>query len=179
VGAIQGQASLDAKAAAGGSTSRESSVNKGDSFVHADEPVAGRPRFLRSGPVVDDRYVEVVEVVTQQYVHVGVGCVLDGVGQRLLDHPVGAEINDRRKGTTVALHPHHRMEPGVAGGTYELVELRQGWLRTQWRRGIALPEHAQQGAQLGQRGAGGSLDETERLQGSFAARRQSRAGGAR
>src|SRR4029453_5001981 len=86
-------------------------------LAHTREPVtAGAVLALRRPPVVRDLEVDGVPAVADGPPRVRGPCVLDRVRQRLLDDPVGGEVEAGRELDRVALDCQLDGEPGPLWG---------------------------------------------------------------
>ena len=89
----------------------ERAAEQRDPLAHADgaRARAGRAPALGAGAVVEDRQLELVGAVAQAHLGAQRPRVLDHVGQRLLDDPVGREVDAGRQ--RPRLRPRPRARP--------------------------------------------------------------------
>ena len=105
------------------------------------------------------------------------GRVLDRVGQRLLDHPVGGQLDAGRQRTRLPGHGQLDRHPGVAHPLHQRVQPVEARLRRQVGvagRVGAVAVHGEQAhdvAQLGHRRPAAGLDREQRLAGLVGRRR--------
>ena len=100
---------MDGEAAVGSPAGVEATAVERDALAHADETVAAaRGACGPPGPVVDDLELERVGAVADVNLGVSVAGVLERVRQRLLDDPVGRELDPGRQRAALALDARAR-----------------------------------------------------------------------
>ena len=134
--------------------------------ARASRPGRGRP----AGPspfdaraVVGDLDVELALAVAHSHARVRGACVLQGVRQRLLHDPVRRQVDARRDRALVALDPQLDRHARLAHLLDEVAEVAQARLRRERELVVGAPQHPEQPAHLGHRGAAGGLDRREHL----------------
>jgi hypothetical protein len=115
----------------------------------------------RAGPVVADAQSQAVVGVVQLHIDGGAWRVPTGVGESLLDDPVGGKLDTGVECGRRAVKDEAGSRPGrVPRSVDEVVQLAQSRLRVPVRGfdpGV-LAQHAEQPPHLGQRGPGGVAD---------------------
>jgi hypothetical protein len=81
-------------------TSLQIAAERLDSLAHPDQAVTGpdpavADRGHRASTIVDDLHRDILVAVADHHLGAGRAGVLDHVGQRLLDDPVGRQIHPR------------------------------------------------------------------------------------
>lgn len=142
----QGKAGRDGEAAVGVGAGGEVAAVEVDALAHADEPMAGVVAVVARGgaeAIVADLQPDLVVAVLDQDPRCARAGVADGVGQCLLDDPVGGQVHARRQGTGLALDLEFRLETGLADLLDQGGQLLQAWLGREARVAVvAGAEHA-------------------------------------
>ena len=118
----------------------------------APSPVAG------PAAAVGDLQLELALAPAHAHLGGGLRRMLEHVGERLLDDPVGGEVEPGRQRPPLALLVQHHGQPGGTRALEQRVERAQRGLRRQRRLLLVRVQHAEQPPHLGQRLAAGALD---------------------
>ena len=118
-----------------------------------------------SGTVVG--YLQLDLGITVVDLHPGAGRagVLEGVGERLLNYPVGGEVHTGRQGSDIPFDAQFDGQTGLACLLDQGVQVLEAGLRGKSKLRIGAPQDAGQPAQLRERLASGRLNRGECLPG--------------
>src|SRR5215216_7140082 len=167
------EAGLDAEPAPGPGAGLQAAPEGTGPLPHARDPLSAPAgpvarRVVRAGPVVDDLDLDPAVVVGDGDVGPAGPGVAHDVGERLLDHPVGGQVDGRREPPRLALQRHPDLHPGPGRLDDQGVQLGQAGRRGQRRPAgvaVALAEHAQHGVQLPEGLVAGLADGGQRVGG--------------
>src|SRR6266542_3843300 len=106
-----------------------------DPLTHADQAVAGAVAGPAAEPVVADLQAQVVVAVADQHARGARTGVPDGVGEGLLDDPVGRQVHPGRQGAGLALDLEPRLQSRLPDLLDQKRELVEAGLRAQARAG--------------------------------------------
>src|SRR3954451_14621501 len=113
------------EAAAVTGPSLERTAAQRDAFTHTRETVARAVRRCLRVTIVRDLELELVVPPPQRHPGLCRAGVLERVGQRLRDEPVGREVDAGRQLPLLALDVELDLEPGLADGSDQDVERPQ------------------------------------------------------
>src|SRR5438132_809310 len=137
-------------------------------------PGTGRFGRISTGAVVADRHQQRIRLVLDDNLDpAGVG-VLEHVGDRLLDDPIGGQFERRGQRPFLAGDFERGLQAGLACGLQQRLGLVERGLRGQRRAG-ALAQDAEEAVELGKRRPRARFDRLQRLR-ARAARDPRRAG---
>src|SRR5439155_21880061 len=129
-----------------------------DALADPDQPVPAALSAAPAGAIVDDLEFELAASVAENDDGVAGVCVLEHVRQRLLDDPVGREVEAGRKRLRLTLHPQLRLDSGGTRLLKEPSEIGEPWLRRERGIAVALAQATEQPPHLDQRAPRSVLD---------------------